>query len=92
MGERILDEFEELYKAYDQGLYTDAEIISKSLELLGKGDAALWAAFPTHIKDEIRKHLEAFSEDDEIVSFSSEDVASLKSRLIFLKEWLLTQT
>lgn len=92
MATCIVDEFGELYKGYDQGLYTDAEIISKSLGLLGEGDEILWAAFPAHIKDEIRKFLAEFSEGDEIVSFGSEDVESLKSRLVALKKWLSSQT
>jgi hypothetical protein len=88
MSQYLLKEFNDLYNAYDQGLYTDTEIVSKSLELLGEGDADLWAAFPDNIRDEIRKQLESFSEKDELVSFSSEDVDSLKKRLLSVKRWL----
>lgn len=92
MGDNLLDEFEGLYEAYSRGLYTDAEIISRSLELLGEGDTALWGAFPAHIRDEVRKQIESYSEGDEVVLFSSEDVASHKRRMSVLKDWLVAHT
>lgn len=91
MSQDLLSEFADLYKGYNQGLYTDAEIVSKSLELLGEGDAALWAAFPVCIRDEIRRQLGSFSEEGELVSFGSEDVESLKKRLLVVKQWLAEQ-
>jgi hypothetical protein len=91
MSQYLLEEFNELYSAYNQGIYTDTEIISKSLELLGEGNAALWAALPVNIRDEIRNQLGSFSEKDELISFGSEDVDSMKKRLLIVKRWLAEQ-
>ena len=91
MSQDFIEEFNEIYKLYNQGIYTDAEVISRSIELLGAGNTVLWAAFPAEVKNGIRKQLDSFSEEDELVYFGHENVDAVKKKLLLVKTWLAEQ-
>jgi hypothetical protein len=91
MSQDFIEEFNEIYKLYNQGIYTDAEVISRSIELLGTGNTELWTVFPAEVKNGIRKQLDSFSEEDELVYFGHENVDAMKKKLLLVKAWLAEQ-
>lgn len=87
--QELVAEFKELYHSYEQGLYTDIEIVAKSMDLLGKGNTALWESFPENIRTQSEAIALRFSEDDEIISFGAKTSEVMKQDLMGLKRWLM---
>jgi hypothetical protein len=87
--QKLLAQFKELHDLYEQGLYTHREIVSKSMELLGEGNTALWQSLPENIRTEIEAIALPFTEDDEIVSFGAKSSEVVKQELLGLKRWLV---
>lgn len=87
--QELVAEFNELLQNFERGLYTRAEIIGQSIDLLGEGNAALWERLPEWVRSQIEMAVLSFSEDEEVFSFSRRNRDVVKRELLALKRWLI---
>ena len=83
-----VNDFEGIFFDYEQGFYTDVELVAKCFDLLGSGDGGVWRALPDWIKKEIKDKAMSAKEEDEFISFSEKSSDDIKKRMLDLKRWL----
>lgn len=83
-----LEEYNDLLSNYEKGLYSNIELISKTLFLLGEGDSDIWALTPCWVKEKIKEKISSVRESDELISFSGRTSEDIKLQIFSLKQWL----
>ncbi|MBA8735680.1 hypothetical protein AAFM71_00090 [Chromobacterium violaceum] len=85
----ILIELEELLIQHGNGLYTDGEITSLCLEVMGRNPCRpVWEAMPEHVRSALVNQLGNFSDNDEVVTFGRASAREAKKEMLRLKAWL----
>ena len=90
MNSKKTNQFDDLQKHHLDGLFTDAEFFSKTLELLGCGDDSFWYHLPSDIRKELSLKVAGFSEGDELISFGAKPPNEAKNQLFLLLTGTLT--
>lgn len=87
-----VDEYRSLLSGYQQGIYTDSEVVSKALELLFLSDnrEALWAAFTSRHRDLMAQFLYNFDEAAEPFAINA-DPFEVWREMSALKQWLASR-
>ncbi|KAF0813618.1 hypothetical protein IGB42_01969 [Andreprevotia sp. IGB-42] len=93
MGNLIpLTELEEILSQYQEGLYTDGELVSFCLGLMGKESSAqVWGALPEWVRNRLIDQLRNFSDSDDIVAFGRGDAREIKAEMLYVKDWLMSR-
>ncbi|MEN7429104.1 hypothetical protein VA599_00010 [Chromobacterium sp. TRC.1.1.SA] len=85
----ILIELEELLIQHRDGFYTDGELTSLCLEIMGRNPCGqVWEAMPEHVKSVLINQLRDFSDDDDIVTFGRTNARDAKKEMLRVKIWL----
>lgn len=87
----IIVEYKELLSDYEEGLYSNIEIVSKTLALLGEGNYEVWESAPDWVREKVKEKVSSVTGEDEFVSFSGRSSGEIKNQLIELRKWLVTQ-
>ena len=93
-SESAVEQVGKLLRSYENGLYSDGEVISISIDILAtSGDRKLlWTELPEWVQKRISSRLLTFGDsDDEIVAFGGKDASEAAAKLRSLKNWFLSQ-
>lgn len=83
-------EVNELVLDFNQGLYTEAEVVSFCLEIFAKHlSLEMWRHFPEWIRSGIKEITANFNEESEVVTFGRGDPLQAKRDLLQVKRWLI---
>ncbi|WP_137940401.1 hypothetical protein [Chitinivorax sp. B] len=85
----LLTELEELLSQHRDGLYTDGELASLCLEVMGRDPCGqVWEAFPERVKSFLIDRLGSFSDADDVVTFGHGDAQNVKREMLRVRAWL----
>lgn len=90
MHKSEIDQYLNFLSYYEEGLYTDNEVISSSIDLLYKSTNrdAIWYSLKPEHREKIAKCLESFDESDIPFAINADPIEVWRC-LSALKKWLL---